>query len=113
MHRFSVLGALQIGLEILFEQEHVKVDRLLGHGGFVKTKEVGRRGMAAAMNEPISVMGTADEGGAWGIMLLASCMRQKTENEPFEVHLSSHVFAGEDGAAVAPDHRGVDGLPSS
>ena len=75
-HLFSSLGALKIGMDILFEQEKVKLDQLLGHGGFFKTKEVGQRMMAAAMNVPVSVMETAGEGGAWGIALLASFMTQ-------------------------------------
>ncbi len=71
---FSSLGALKIGMDILFEQEKVKLDQLLGHGGFFKTKGVGQKIMAAAMNVPVSVMETAGEGGAWGIALLASYM---------------------------------------
>ena len=71
-HLFSSLGALKIGLDILFEQEQVKIDQVLGHGGFFKTRGVGQKMMAAAMNVPISVMETAGEGGAWGIALLAS-----------------------------------------
>jgi len=63
-HLFSSLGALKIGMDILFEQEKVKLDQLLGHGGFFKTEEVGQRMMAAAMNVPVSVMETAGEGGA-------------------------------------------------
>jgi len=66
VHLFSALGALKIGLEILFGQEQVKVDQVLGHGGFFKTEEVGQKMMAAAMNVPVSVMETAGEGGAWG-----------------------------------------------
>ena len=42
------------------------VDKLLGHGGFFKTKGVGQKVMAAAVNAPVSVMETAGEGGAWG-----------------------------------------------
>ena len=34
VHLFSALGALKIGLDILFEQEHVKIDQIRGHGGF-------------------------------------------------------------------------------
>ena len=77
VHLFSALGALRIGLDILFEQEQVKIDQVLGHGGFFKTKEVGQRIMAAAMNVPVTVMETAGEGGAWGIALLASYMLHK------------------------------------
>ncbi len=107
---FSALGALKIGLDILFEQEQVKIDQVLGHGGFFKTREVGQKIMAAAMNVPVSVMETAGEGGAWGIALLASYMLHKAENETLEAYLSDKVFAGENGTTIAPDQEDVDGF---
>ncbi len=107
---FSALGALKIGLDILFEQEKVQIDQILGHGGFFKTKEVGQKIMAAAMNVPVSVMETAGEGGAWGIALLASYRLRKAENEPLEDYLSNKVFAGENGTTIAPDRKDVDGF---
>jgi sugar (pentulose or hexulose) kinase len=110
VHLFSALATLKIGLNILFEQERVRIDQLLGHGGFFKTKDVGQRIMAAAINIPVSVMETAGEGGAWGCALLASYMLQKVGNEPLESYLSSKVFAGEKGATIAPDQRDVDGF---
>ena len=109
-HLFSSLGALKIGMDILFEQEQVKVDQILGHGGFFKTKEVGQKIMAAAMNVPVSVMETAGEGGAWGIALLAAYMLHKTMNEPLEAYLSNKVFAGENGTTIAPDLGDVAGF---
>jgi sugar (pentulose or hexulose) kinase len=109
-HLFSSLGALKIGLDILFEQEKVKIDQILGHGGFFKTKEVGQKMMAAAMNVPVSVMETAGEGGAWGIALLASYMLNKSNIEPLEAYLSDKVFAGEKGSTIVPDQRDVDGF---
>jgi sugar (pentulose or hexulose) kinase len=110
VHLFSALGALKIGLDILFEQEHVKVDQVLGHGGFFKTKGVGQKVMAAAMNVPVSVMDTASEGGPWGIALLASYMLNKKENEPLEVYLSKNVFAGNAGSTISPDKKDVEGF---
>ncbi|MGB8980522.1 MAG: FGGY-family carbohydrate kinase [Anaerolineales bacterium] len=110
VHLFSALGALKIGLDILFEQEQVKIDQILGHGGFFKTREVGQRVMAAAMNVPVSVMETAGEGGAWGIALLASYMLHKTTNEPLEAYLSNKVFAEENGTTLAPDQVDVNGF---
>jgi sugar (pentulose or hexulose) kinase len=107
---FSALGALKIGMDILFEQEQVKIDQILGHGGFFKTKEVGQKIMAAAMNVPVSVMETAGEGGAWGIAVLAAYMLHKAANEPLEAYLSDKVFAGEIGMSIAPDQRDVDGF---
>src|SRR5204862_621560 len=110
VHLFAALGALKLGLDILFEQEHVKIDQVLGHGGFFKTKEVGQKIMAAAMHVPVSVMETAGEGGAWGIALLAAYMLRKAQNEPLEAYLSNRVFAGENGTTIAPDQEDVDGF---
>lgn len=109
-HLFASLGALNMGLDILFEQEKVQIDQVLGHGGFFKTPEVGQKIMAAAMNVPVTVMETAGEGGAWGIALLAAYMLHKGENEPLEAYLSSKVFAGETGVTIAPDPRDVAGF---
>ncbi|MBK8616673.1 MAG: FGGY-family carbohydrate kinase [Anaerolineales bacterium] len=110
VHLFSALGTLKLGMDILFEQEKVKIDQLLGHGGFFKTKDVGQKMMAAAMNVPVSVMETAGEGGAWGIALLASYMLHKTGSQPLEAYLSEKVFAGEKGSTIAPDQKDVDGF---
>ena len=109
-HLFSALGTLKIGLDILFEQEQVKIDKVLGHGGFFKTEEVGQKMMAAAMNVPVSVMETAGEGGAWGIALLASYVLHKKEKEPLEGYLSNKVFAGDNSTTIDPDQRDVVGF---
>lgn len=111
-HLFSALGALKIGLDILFEEEHVKIDQILGHGGFFKTKEVGQKIMAAAMNVPVSVMATAGEGGAWGMALLASYRLLKDDNESLEAYLSDKVFTGQRGVTIAPDPADVRGFSS-
>ena len=92
-HLYTALGALKVGADILFKEEGVKLDKILGHGGLFKTKGVGQRIMAAAMNVPVSVMETAGEGGAWGIALLASYMRNKEEGETLPDFLDSRVFA--------------------
>ncbi len=109
-HLFSSLGALKIGLDILFVQEQVQIDQILGHGGFFKTKGVGQKMMAAAMNVPVSVMETAGEGGAWGIALLAAYMRYRAGTEPLEAYLTNKVFAGEQGSTIAPDPVDVAGF---
>ncbi len=109
-HLFSSLGALKIGLDILFVQEKVKIDQILGHGGFFKTPEVGQKMMAAAMNVPVSVMSTAGEGGAWGMALLAAYMLYKSGNEPLEAYLTNKVFASEKATTIAPDPVDVAGF---
>ncbi|MBO5278054.1 MAG: FGGY-family carbohydrate kinase [Lachnospiraceae bacterium] len=109
-HLFTSLGALKTGLDILLKEEEVKVDRIFGHGGLFKTKGVGQKILAAAMDAPVSVMETAGEGGAWGIALLASYMIHKGENETLASYLSDKVFGGETGVCVEPDKKDVEGF---
>ncbi|MGF7029988.1 sugar (pentulose or hexulose) kinase [Paenibacillus mucilaginosus] len=110
VHLFTALGALKIGMDILLKEENVRLDEILGHGGLFKTKGVGQRIMAAALNTPVSVMETAGEGGAWGIALLASYMINKSENETLEAYLSQKVFAGEASETISPDPKDVEGF---
>ncbi|WP_426448455.1 xylulokinase [Paenibacillus sp. S-38] len=110
VHLFTALGALKIGMDILLKEENVQLDEILGHGGLFKTKGVGQRIMAAALNTPVSVMETAGEGGAWGIALLASYMINKSENETLEAYLSQNVFAGEASETISPDPKDVEGF---
>lgn len=109
-HLYTSLGALKVGLDILTKEEGVKIDRMFGHGGLYKTKGVGQRITAAAMNTPISVMETAGEGGAWGMALLASYMLNKAEGETLDSYLNDHVFAGQSGSRMEPDAEDVKGF---
>ena len=109
-HLYASVGVLKIGNDILFNDEHVKVDRITGHGGLFKTKGVGQRVLAAAINSPISVMETAGEGGAWGIALLASYLVNNTDNESLADYLENKVFAGNTGVEIAPTPEDVAGF---
>jgi sugar (pentulose or hexulose) kinase len=111
---FSTMGTLKIGMDILTEKEQVCLDQLLGHGGLFKTKGVGQRLMAAALNVPVAVMESAGEGGAWGIALLAAYLRQRaaggTPPQPLESFLAGKVFAGNAGERVEPDAEDLRGF---
>ena len=109
-HLFTSVGALKLGMDILLKEEGVVVDKLLGHGGFFKTKGVGQKVMAAAVNAPVSVMKTAGEGGAWGIALLAAYRKNKTEGESLASYLEEQVFAKEESVQIAPDPKDVEGF---
>ena len=109
-HLYASVGVLKIGNDILFNDEHVKVDRITGHGGLFKTKGVGQRVLAAAINSPISVMETAGEGGAWGIALLASYLVNNTDKESLADYLENKVFAGNTGVEIAPAPEDVAGF---
>lgn len=99
---FGAMGTLKLGMDILMD-EQIRLERLVGHGGFFRTKGVGQRLMAAAMGTPVTVMETAGEGGAWGIALLSDFMAQREPGQPLETYLAKHVFAGSTSETVAPD----------
>ena len=107
---FTALGALKVGTDILLKEENVKLDSILGHGGLFKTKGVGQRFLAAALDTPVSVMETAGEGGPWGMALLASYMIHKDEGESLGDFLAKKVFAGNKGEEMKPDPREVEGF---
>lgn len=109
-HLYASLATLKIGCDILFKEEHVKVDTIYGHGGLFKTEGVGQSILAAAMDAPVAVMETAGEGGPWGMALLASYMVQKDAGETLEHYLSEKVFGGEKGTVLQPDAADVKGF---
>ena len=107
---YTSLGALKVGLDILLKEEEVAIDRITGHGGLFKTKGVGQKILAAAMDATVSVMKTAGEGGAWGIALLASYMVNKDAGEALENYLQNKVFGGDEGEKMDPDPEDVKGF---
>ena len=109
-HLHAAVGVLKIGNDILFQQEHVEVDRITGHGGLFKTKGVGQRILANALNSPISVMETAGEGGAWGIALLAGFLVNNKNQQSLADYLDQQVFAGQQCDTIAPTAEEVAGF---
>ena len=99
---YSALATLKVGMDILAE-EHVALDRMMGHGGYFKTPEVGQKIMAAAMDAPVSVMETAGEGGPWGMALLAAYGANRKDGQTLEDYLDQEIFAGQDSTTVLPD----------
>lgn len=110
VHLYTSLGAVKMGMDILMEDEKVKVERIMGHGGFFKTKGVGQRYLAAAVNAPVTVMDTASEGGAWGIALLAAYMINKETGEKLEDYLNNRIFEELSGETVIPYAEEVEGF---
>lgn len=106
---FTALGNLRIGMDILFDDEKVKLDSLTGHGGFFKTAQVGLAIMAAAMHTPVSALETAGEGGPWGMALLASYLVHGN-GKPLDEWLSAEVFAAAKSTTATPTPEDIDGF---
>ena len=107
---FTALGALKVGMDILLKEEHVEIDTMLGHGGLFKTKGVGQKILAAAINAPVSVMETAGEGGAWGIAVLAAYRKDKKPGQSLSDYLNEQVFADAKAETMEPDAKDVEGF---
>ena len=97
-------------MDILTKEEGVLVDRLMGHGGFFKTKEVGQRALAASVGAPVTVMDTASEGGAWGIALLALYLADKKEGQSLEEYLENQIFTGMSGTTLTATPEEIKGF---
>jgi sugar (pentulose or hexulose) kinase len=106
---FSAISTLKLGMDILTVQEKVGISGLLGHGGLFKTKGVGQKLMAAALETPVTVMESAGEGGAWGMALLAAFILHG-EQESLEHFLAKKVFSGNIGQKVDPESDDVRGF---
>lgn len=107
---YTSLGAVKMGLDILMDDEKVKVEKIMGHGGFFKTKGVGQRYLAAAVGAPVTVMDTASEGGAWGIALLAAYLADKKDGEKLEDFLDNRIFKELSGETIEPAKEEIDGF---
>ena len=110
MHLYSALAALKSGMDLMIKEEGVKVDEMLGHGGYFKTKGVGQQIAADAINAPVSVMETAGEGGAWGIAVLAAYLVLKENGETLPDYLNNKIFAGQKGSKLEPIPENVKGF---
>lgn len=110
MHLYSALATLKSGMDLMIKEEGVKVDEMLGHGGYFKTKGVGQQIAADAMNAPVSVMETAGEGGAWGIAVLAAYLVTREDGETLPDYLNNKIFAGQKGSKLDPIPENVQGF---
>jgi len=107
---FSAMATLRIGMNLLTEDEGLKISKFLGHGGFFITENVGQKLMASALNIPVAVMESAGEGGAWGIALLAAYTVVKENNETLEDFLANKIFAESTVSTIQPDPIDVKGF---
>ncbi len=103
------LGAVRLGMDIL-KEEGVAIDKLLGHGGLFKTKGVGQKIMADALNTSVWCMTTAGEGGPWGMAILAAYLVCKESGETLPHFLDEKVFKTAEGEKIDPTPEDVKGF---
>lgn len=107
---YGAVAVLKIGNDILFNEEHVNVDKIYGQGGYFTVPGVGQRILGAALNSPISCMDTAGEGGPWGMAILASYLVNNDKKQNLSDFLDEKVFAEDTGTEVVPRPEEVAGF---
>lgn len=105
---YAAFAPLQIGMNILINEEHVHTDVMIAQGGLFRTPVIGQQVLANALNIPITVMSTAGEGGPWGMAVLAVYAKQGG-NESLEDFLDKEVFANPESMTLSPEPDGVAG----
>ena len=107
---YAALATLKIGLDILTNEEKIRIDKLYGHGGFFKAPVVGQKMLSAAVGAPVSVMETAGEGGPYGMAILAAYALYRDPEEKLGDYLKNRVFAQAKDFTVMADQSDIDGF---
>lgn len=106
----TVFGSLRLGMDILLDDEGVRLDGLHAHGGLFKTPVVAQKVMAGALRTPVTVGTGAGEGGPWGMALLALYRAHRKELGSLSEFLDRAVFAGTGTTTIEPDPEDVAGF---
>lgn len=109
-HLFASLATLRIGMDVLQEDEGVRLDRMFAHGGLFQTKGVAQAFLAAALDTPVSVGDTAAEGGAWGIAVLAAFRANGGGDQSLLDYLETRVFTNARVSTISPNAADVTGF---
>lgn len=106
---YSPMATMRMGIDLLSD-ENIKINKIMGHGGFFKTPVVGQQYMAAACNAPICCNSSASEGGPYGMALLAA-YTTVSESITLNDYLEA-IPANRIGVTIAPAQADIDGFNS-
>ena len=106
---YASMAAVKMGMDILIKDEDIKIKRITGHGGLFKTPGVAQRYLSAAVAAPVNVMDTADEGGAWGMAVLAGFVLDES-GLSLEDYLDKNIFANVKGIELMADKADIEGF---
>lgn len=109
-HIYSSFATVKIGLDLLFNEEQIKIKKLLGHGGLFKVEKVAQQMMASALDTPVEVNSAAGEGGAWGMAILAEYMVRKEQNQSLGQYLDKKIFADTKSSSCFPVKEETEGF---
>lgn len=105
-HILSAFSVLAIGMELLTKNEKIQIDQLLGHGGIFTTPKVAQTLLASILDIPVSVNQNTNEGGAWGMAILADYLNHSTLS--LEEYLDQIVFISQSIETIKADQKAVE-----
>lgn len=109
-HIYASFACVKLGLDLLFKDEKVPVEKLFGHGGLFKVKGVAQQMMASALDTAVQVNSEAGEGGAWGMAVLAEYMKNKKESQTLTDYLENTVFSAVESTVCMPCKEESEGF---
>ena len=109
-HLYASVGVLKIGNDILFNEEKIRVDRITGHGGLFKTKGVGQRILAAAINYPFPLWKQPAKVVPGVLPSSLPTLTNNGNDQSLADFLDKHVFTGNAGIEISPTAEDVDGF---
>ena len=105
---YAAFAPLRIGFDILTQEEGIRMERMIAHGGLFRTPYIAQQVLANMLDVSVTVMKTAAEGGAWGMAVLA-VYALRGRGEDLADFLDREVFVAAEGETLAPDAVGVRG----
>ncbi len=105
---YSSFATLKYGLDKLLKEEHIQTKNFYAAGGIFKTSGVADKYLAAALNTPIVLMEGANEGGSYGMAVLAMYMLDNSDN--LIDYLNVKVFKNVKFTVANPEKELVDGF---
>jgi sugar (pentulose or hexulose) kinase len=109
-HIYSSFATVKIGLDLLFNDQKIKINKLLGHGGLFKIEKIAQQMLTSSLDIPVEVTNSAGEGGAWGIAILAEYMSHKEQNQSLEEYLCNEVFLHTKSIVCYPNKEETEGF---
>ena len=105
---YATFACVKLGLDLLFKDENVPVEKLLGHGGLFKVEGVAQQMLASALNTEVQVTKSASEGGAWGMAILAEYMKEKGDMSLAQ-YIEAEIFANAQSTTKKPNPQETEG----
>ncbi len=105
---YSAFATLKYGVDNLCKKEDIKVDSFSAAGGIFKTQGVAEVYLASALDTPITLSKNANEGGSYGMAVLA--MYAMENNCDLPEYLNKKVFKNAEIRTINPNKQLVEGF---